>query len=93
MMVARSEGAVETENRDLRGIEGTEVVRSWDRRRGVQHDSRFSFGPSGYWWTGNVTGRRGTGMVIDSVGVVLSTRGLGPFQVDVQKPSDVIGGS
>lgn len=31
-------------------------------------DSRFSFGPSGYWWTGNVTGRTGTGMVIDSVG-------------------------
>lgn len=68
MMVARSEGAVETENRDLRGIEGTEVVRSWDRRRGIQHDSRFSFGPSGYWWTGNVTGRTGTGMVIDSDG-------------------------
>lgn len=68
MMVARSEGAVETENRDLRGIEGTEVVRSWDRRRGIQHDSRFSFGPSGYWWTVNVTGRTVTGMVIDSVG-------------------------
>lgn len=65
MMVARSEGAVETESRDSGDIEGTEVMRYWDGR-GVQHDPRFWFGPLGYWW--NMTGTTGAGMGIDSVG-------------------------
>lgn len=30
MMVARSEGAVETETRDLRDVAGDELMRYWD---------------------------------------------------------------
>lgn len=43
------------------------MVNFWERRRGVEHDPRFWFGPWGYWWLRNMTGRAGTEMVMDFI--------------------------
>lgn len=42
-------------------------MRNWERKRGIEHDPSFWFGSLGYWWTRNMTGETGTGMVIESV--------------------------